>query len=53
MGMEKKGQKINSQSIQQFLSHGKESVFILRMTGIRCGSKKRSAFWNFGFTDYY
>ena len=52
MGMEKKEQKINSQIIQEFLSHGKECVFILSMVRIQCRSNKRSAFWNFCFTDY-
>ena len=52
MGMEKKEQKINSQIIQEFLSHGKECVFILSMIRIQCRSTKRSAFWNFCFTDY-
>ena len=52
MGMEKKEQKINSQIIQEFLSHGKECVFILSMIRIQCRSTKRSAFWNFCFIDY-
>ena len=52
MGTEKKEQKINNQIIQEFLSHGKECVFILSMIRIPCRSNKRSAFWNFCFTDY-
>lgn len=41
-----KNKKINSQIIQNFLSHGKERVFILRMMRIQYRSNKiRSAFW--------
>ena len=41
-----KNKRINSQIIQDFLSHGKECVFILRMTRIQYRSNKiGSAFW--------
>lgn len=41
-----KNKKINSQIIQEFLSHGKEYVLILRMMRIQYRSNKiRSVFW--------